>query len=133
MIKTLALPGVPKGLTFEQIVENVTAHYNPKPSVIIKDFEFNTRVQTEGESVVEFVTALRKIMEHYGFGTFLDDLFHDHLVCGVLDEKVQHCFLQDSKLTYKHLTWYGMALAAEAAQNNAGPQEGSAFRGNTTL
>ena len=58
LIKTLALPGVPKDLTFEQIVEKVTAHYNPKPSVIIKRFEFNTRVQKEGESVAEFVAAL---------------------------------------------------------------------------
>ena len=44
LIQTLALPGVPKHFTFEQIVEKITAHYNPKP-VIITRFEFNTRVQ----------------------------------------------------------------------------------------
>ena len=32
LIKTLSLPGGPKDFTFEQIVEKVTAHYNPKPS-----------------------------------------------------------------------------------------------------
>ena len=73
---------------FEQIVEKVTAHYNPKPLVIIKRFEFNMRVQKEGESVAEFVAALWKITEHCEFGTFLDDLLCDHLVCGVLDKKV---------------------------------------------
>ena len=77
LIKTLALPGVPKDLTFEEIVEKVAAHYNPKPSVIMKRFEFNTRVQKEGESIAEFVVALRKIIEHCEFGTFLDDLFCD--------------------------------------------------------
>jgi hypothetical protein len=74
LIKTLALPGIPKDLTFEQIMEKVTAHHNPKPSVIIKCFEFKTRVQKEGESVAEFVAALRKITEYCKFGTFLDDL-----------------------------------------------------------
>ena len=117
LIKTLALPGVPKDLTFEQIVEKVTAHYNPKPSVIIKRFEFNTRVQKEGESVAEFVAALQKITEHCEFGTFLDDLLRDRLVCGVLDKKVQHRFLQESKLTYKQA--FDMAIAAEAARKDA--------------
>ena len=117
LIKTLALPGVPKDLTFEQIVEKVTAHYNPKPSVIIKRFEFNTRVQKEGESVAEFVAALRKITEHCEFGTFLDDLLRDRLVCGVFDKKVQHRFLQESKLTYKQA--FDMALAAETARKDA--------------
>ena len=117
LIKTLALPGVPKDLTFEQIVEKVTAHYNLKPSVIIKCFEFNTRVQKEGESVAEFVAALRKITEHCEFGTFLDDLLRDCLVCGVLDKKVQHGFRQESKLTYKQA--FDMATAAEAARKDA--------------
>ena len=117
LIKTLALPGVPKDFTFEQIVKKVTAHYNPKPFVIIKRFEFNTRVQKEGESVAEFVVALRKITEHCEFGTFLDNLLRDRLVCGVFDKKVQHRFLQESKLTYKQAL--DMALAAEAARKDA--------------
>ena len=38
---------------------------------------------------------------HCEFGTFLDDLLRDRLVCRVLDKEVQHCFLQESELTYK--------------------------------
>ena len=56
-------------------------------------------------------------MEHCEFGTFLDDLLRDHLVCGVFDKKVQHCFLQETKLTYKQAL--DMALAAEATSKNA--------------
>jgi hypothetical protein len=98
-------------------LNKVTAHYNPKPSVIIKRFEFNTRVQKEGESVAEFVAALRKTTEYCEFGTILDDLLRDRLVCGVLDKKVQHRFLQEAKLTYKQAP--DMALAAEAARKDA--------------
>ena len=50
LIKTLALPGTPKDLTFEEIVERVRNHFNPKPSPIIKRYEFNTRKQKEGET-----------------------------------------------------------------------------------
>ena len=34
LIKTLSLPGNPKDLTFEEIVERVKSHFNPKPSPI---------------------------------------------------------------------------------------------------
>ena len=36
LIKTLALPGTPKDLSFEEIVERVRDHFNPKPSPSIK-------------------------------------------------------------------------------------------------
>ena len=85
--------------------------------MIIKRFEFNTRVQKEGESVAEFVAALRKITEHCEFGTFLDGLLRDRLVCGVLDKKVQHRFFQESKLTYKQA--FDLAIVAEAAHKDA--------------
>ena len=117
LIKTLALPGVPKDFTFEQIVKKVTAHYNPKSFVIIKRFEFNTRVQKEGESVAKFVAVLRKITEHCEFGTSLDGLLCDRLVCSIFDKKVQHRFLQESKLTYKQAL--DMALAVEGACKDA--------------
>ena len=52
LIKTLSLPGKPKDLSFAEIVERVTSHFNPKPSAIIKRYEFNTRKQ-------KYVAALR--------------------------------------------------------------------------
>ena len=33
LIKTLSLPGNPKDLTFEEIVEKVKSHFNPKPCI----------------------------------------------------------------------------------------------------
>ena len=66
--------------------------------------------------VAEFVVALRKITEHCEFGTFLDDLLQDCLVCGVFDKNIQHRFLQETKLTYKQTL--DMALATEAASKD---------------
>ena len=52
-------------------MEKVKTHFNPKPSPIIKRFEFNTRKQRPGETVAEYVTALRKIAEHCENGEIL--------------------------------------------------------------
>lgn len=117
LIKTLLLLGAPTDLSFEEIVKRVTTQFKPKPSPIVKRFEFNTRVQKDGESVAEFVAALRKITEFCEYGSFLNDMLRDRLVCGIRDKKVQRRFLQESKLTYKEA--FDMALAAETADKDA--------------
>ena len=90
---------------------------NPKPSPIVKRFEFNTRIQSESESVADFVASLRKITERCEYDTFLSDMLRDCLVCGIYDKRVQRRFLQKSKLTYKQAL--NLALAAEAAAKGA--------------
>ena len=117
LIKTLALPETPKDLTFEEIDKRVTTHFNPKPSPIVKRFDFNTRIQSDSESVADFVASLRKITEHCEYGTFLNDMLRDRLVCVIYDKRVQRRFLQESKLTYKQAL--DLALAAEAAAKDA--------------
>ena len=39
LVKTLAISGKPTDLSFEDIVEKVKLHFNPKPSPIIKRYE----------------------------------------------------------------------------------------------
>ena len=114
LIKTLALPGTPKDFTFEEIVDRVRNHFNPKPSPIIKRFEFNTRKQREGETVAEYVAARRKIAEYCEYPVaILNDLLRDRLVCGVYDKRLQQRFLQEAKLPYDEAV--RKALAAETA------------------
>ena len=64
LIKTLCLPRSAKDFKFEELVERVRTHFDPKPPVIVKRFEFNTRKQRSEEPVSEFVAALRKITEY---------------------------------------------------------------------
>ena len=92
-------------------------HFNPKPSVTIKRYEFNTRKQKPGESVAEYIAALRKIAEHCDYGSSLNDMLRDRLVCGTADEWVQRRYLQESTLTYA--TARDMALASETAEKDS--------------
>ena len=117
LIKTLALPGTPKDLSFDEIVKRVKLHFNPKPSPIVRRFEFNTRGQKEGEAVSDFVTALRKIAEHCEFGDVLEDMLRDRIVCGIRNKRTQQRLLQEAELTYGKA--HDIALAAETAQKNS--------------
>lgn len=64
LLKTLASPDRVTDLTFERLVQLATSHYNPKPSPIVKRYEFNTRIQEEGETVSTFMAGLRKIAQY---------------------------------------------------------------------
>ena len=117
LIKTLALPGTPRELTFAELVETVKNHFQPKPSPIIKRFEFNTRCQNEGKSVVSFVTALRKFAEYCDYGAVLNDMLRDRIVCGIRSKRVQQRLLQEAGLTFERAL--EIAQATETAENDS--------------
>ena len=117
LIKTLCLPGKPTDHSFEEIVDKVKNHINPKPSPIVKRLEFNKRKQLPGESVAEYIAAIRKIAEDCEYGTMLNEMLRDRLVLGVTDKRVQKRSLRESKLSYTESQ--DMALAAEAADKDS--------------
>lgn len=117
LIKTLVSPAKVTEVSFEDIVEAARAHFSPKPSPIVKRYEFNTRVQGEGESIANYVAALRKIAEHCEYGTVLEDMLRDRLVCGISNKGIQRRLLQDSALTFKEAM--KVAQSAEAADKDA--------------
>ena len=57
LIETLCLPRSPKAFKFEELLERVRMYFNPKLSVIVKRFEFNTRKKRVEEPVSEFVAC----------------------------------------------------------------------------
>ena len=74
LIRTLASPSKVTDLSFEDIVDKARAHFCPKPSPIVKRYEFNTRLQGEGESIANYVASLRKIVEYCDYGDVLADM-----------------------------------------------------------
>ena len=129
LVKSLVLPQVME-FTFQELVEKVATHFNPKPSPIMKRFHFNTRCQQEGESVGVFVAALRSIAEHCQYGDSLKDTLRDRIVCGIRDKSVQCSLLKETKLTYE--TALDTSLAAESAKRDALKlQEGTTVEGNS--
>ena len=64
-------------------------HLNPTPSVTFQRYSFNTRKQKAGESIAAFVADLRRLSEHCNFGTTLDDMLRDQLLCGVQESAAE--------------------------------------------
>ena len=93
------------------------SHYNPKPSPIVKRFEFNSRCQREGESIATYVAELRKIAEHCQFGVVLNDMLRDRLVCSTIHKGIQRRLLVEPSLTFNKAI--ETALAAEAADKDS--------------
>jgi hypothetical protein len=117
LIRSLVSPDLPNTRAFDELISLVSSHYNPKPSVIVQRFQFNTRLQNEGELISSFVSELRKLAEHCEFGNYRNDMIRDRLVVGVKNIRIQRCLLADSGLTFE--TAYDTAIAMEAAEKNA--------------
>ena len=117
LLKTLASPKKLDELTVTQLVDLASKHYNPKPSPIVKRFEFNCRSQQEGETIAVHVAELRKIAEHCDYGEVLSDMLRDRLVCGTNNKAIQRRLLLKADLTFADAM--DMALAAEAAERDS--------------
>ena len=58
-------------------------HQDPKPNSIAKRFKFNNRDRKPEESIAEYIAELRQLAEHCNYGTILQDMLRDRLVCGL--------------------------------------------------
>ena len=117
LIRNLVAPAKPTSRTFEELVELVRNHHNPKPSIIVERFKFHSCVRRQGESVATFVASLRQLTLHCAFGESLDDMLRDRLVCGINEARLQRRLLAEPTLTFEKAM--GLATAWESAEKNA--------------
>ena len=61
-----------------------TKHDDPKPSVIVQRYRFNTRNCRTGEFISTYVAELRHLSERYNFGGSLNKMLCDRIVRYVL-------------------------------------------------
>ena len=92
-------------------------HLNSKPLVIAKRFKFHKRSQKEGESIAEYLAALRKLADTCNFWDFLSEALRDRLVCGLHSEGTQRKLLTEADLSLNRA--YKIAQGMEAAQKQA--------------
>ena len=73
LLKDIVAPAKPSELKFEEVLEHLNKHYDPKPLVIAERFKFHKRNQQADESIDEFCAALQKHASTCQFGTFSDE------------------------------------------------------------
>ena len=57
LIRNILTPVKPTDHLFDQLVELVEKHRNPKPSVIVSRYNFNTRMKQPGESIADYTVS----------------------------------------------------------------------------
>ena len=75
-------------------------HREPRPSVIVERYKFNSRQRLPSESISEYVAALRKLAEFCNYGESLDEMLCDRFVCGIAHSAVQKRFLTEANLSF---------------------------------
>lgn len=118
LLRNLVKPAKPSDKTLDEILLVLGSHYCPKPSAVVQRFRFNSRVRAEGESVSNFIAALKNLSEHCNFVAELENMLRDRIVCGINSTDVQTRLLEKPDLTFDEAVQ--TALAMEAAKKDAG-------------
>lgn len=123
LLANLFSPTPPAQKSFEQIVDALKGHYDPKRLVIAERFNFHRRQQGKTETVAQFIAELRKLAVHCAFGNYLEEALRDRLVCGLREEAVQKKLLTKEDLTFQQAI--SIAKASEQAEAEARQLHGS--------
>ena len=97
-------------LTYEEIVELINNHFDPKPLEIVENYKFHLRKQGAEEGIADYITAIRKISSKCNFGTFLETALRNQLVFGIKDARIQGRLLEEAELTLKRAIDLSLAL-----------------------
>ena len=116
LARDLLSPQRPEESTLDIVVDTLTRHYKPKPVLIYERYEFYSRSQKSGESVNDFVVALKALAHTCEFGTTLSEMLRDRFVMGLYSDKIQQVLLAETDLTFDKAV--SMATAREAASKD---------------
>ncbi|KAM7291846.1 hypothetical protein ISCGN_028417 [Ixodes scapularis] len=114
LISTLVKPLRPPNVEYQVLIDAVQNHIQRKPSELYSRYVFSKRDQEFGESVADYVTALRRLAGNCGFGGDkfpLIEMLRDRLVFGIADGVAQQRPLAEKKLTFEAA--YDLAVTAE--------------------
>ena len=117
LLCSLQLPTLPQNRSYDNIMDALKKHYEPKPLVMAELFHFQRRNQATGESIADYVAELRRLSAHCKFGDYLDQALCDRLVCSLCAESIQKRLLTEADLTLKKAL--ELAQGMEAADRNA--------------
>ena len=89
VLSNLLSPAKPKDSTLENTIRRLKDHYDPAPLEITESFHFGMRNQNPGESINDYILALKKLSIHCNYGEFLNRALRDRFVCGLNSAKIQ--------------------------------------------
>lgn len=121
LASSLCAPELPGDKTYEALVELMSNHLKPKPSIITERYKFNMYEQVEGQSVSDFWAGLKRLSIDCEFGSNLNDTIRDRFVCGLRNKATKRKLLSEKNLTYARAI--EVAISDEAASRDIGEMD----------
>ncbi|XP_046408204.1 uncharacterized protein LOC124172760 [Ischnura elegans] len=107
-------PVEPGTRTFDELCRELGRRLEPEPSSIRSRTVFGQRMQQQGETVMEYISALKVLTKHCKFNETLEDRLRDQLVVGLKSERIrQRLFEEGDNLSWARAS--EIALSVEAA------------------
>ena len=97
LLKDLCSPDKPNAKSFEALVTCLQNHLQPRPTIIAERYKFHQRNQNQGETVAEYLAALRRTAAECQFAAFLEEALRDQFVCGLASKHLQRRLLLEKK------------------------------------
>ncbi|XP_075723826.1 uncharacterized protein LOC142765907 [Rhipicephalus microplus] len=119
-------PAKIQDLKYEDAVKFLGERFAPACNEIAESYKFFTRKQLAAESANEFLVEIRKIASRCNFGSALNRMLRDRIVCGLRDASVRRQLLAKAELTLREAE-----EAARAAEMTAANVDHMASAQNT--
>ncbi|KAM3956799.1 uncharacterized protein ACR2FA_009241 [Aphomia sociella] len=140
MMCDLCSPSFPENKSYDELVQLVTQHLEPKRSEIAERHVFRLRRQRAGEPLMEYLQALKHLAATCNFGkcktcSTLEENSRDQFVSGLANDAMRSRIFAEREIVYKEAV--ELALALEAAEKhaevsgNTGPHETAGAGGET--
>jgi len=89
LMKVLCTPKKPVDKSYDDLKLLLLNYIHPKPNTITERYKFKERKQLSEETIVQFITVLKKMSEHCDFGLTLDNMLRDQLIRGLRDQHIK--------------------------------------------
>lgn len=123
-LKLLYPNGTLEAASYADIVSKLKARLDKVEPDVIQRAQFNSRIRQPGETLEDFVLALKLQAEFCSFGDFKNMAIRDRIVAGINDKALQQRLLNEDKLTLDVAeriitTWQTAETNAKALGNRA--------------
>lgn len=116
VLADLVSPNEVDSKSYDELVKVLKDHYAPKKLVVAERYSFYSRAQRPGESVSDFVVAIKHLAHSCQFGTFLKDALRDKLISGIGNDSIRQRLLSE-ELDFDKT--YSRALMLEQAEKQS--------------
>ncbi|XP_055910453.1 uncharacterized protein K02A2.6-like [Eupeodes corollae] len=99
--KTLVAPKKPDDLKYDELVQKLVAHFEPKKNITAERYKFLNRNQELDESVSDFIVAIKQLAEGCKYLEFLNEALKDRLLMGLKNKRIQSKLIDADELTWE--------------------------------